>query len=131
MNSRLSLATALLWLALPFTLVDYWRVWDQLPARMAIHFDINWRANGFTTREGAFTLTVGLVVFMLMVFNITIFFMRRSPAPSFMPWVMIAFFYATMIFVCGINHWVVQYNLNSRSASMSPAPSVELDQGSS
>jgi hypothetical protein len=30
----------LTWLALPLTALDYWRAWDQLPTRMAVHFDI-------------------------------------------------------------------------------------------
>lgn len=101
-----------MWLALPFTALDYWRVWDQLPARMAIHFDINWRANGWTSCAGAFELMVGLMFFLLITFTVTIFFVRRVPNASFMPWLMLAFFYATIVFVCGVNHWVIRYNLD-------------------
>ena len=41
-----TLATWLMWLALPITALNYWRVWDRLPARMAVHFDANWQPNG-------------------------------------------------------------------------------------
>jgi len=111
MNSRFSIATWLLWLALPLTAWDYWRVWDRLPQRVAIHFDINWRANGFTSRQGAFSIMVGMVAFLLITFTVTLLFVQRAPNPGFMPWVMLTFFYATAIFVCAINHWMIAYNL--------------------
>ena len=111
MKSPYSLAVCLMWLALPFTALDYWRVWDQLPPRLAIHFDINWRANGWASREGAFGLMVGMIFFLLATFTITIFFVRRVPSASFMPWLMLAFFYATIVLVCAVNHWVIRYNL--------------------
>ena len=43
----------LMWLALPITALNYWRNWDRLPMRMAVHFDANWQPNGYTSREGA------------------------------------------------------------------------------
>lgn len=112
MKPSFSFAIWLLWLALPFTALDYWRVWNQLPARMAIHFDINWRANGWASREAAFALMVGVVFFLVATFTIMLFLVRRAPNAAFMPWLVLAFFYATVIFVCGVNHWVIRYNLN-------------------
>ena len=44
---------ALMWLVLPITAANYWSAWDQLPARIAVHFDANWQPNGYTNREGA------------------------------------------------------------------------------
>ena len=43
--------TALLWLALPLTALQYWMVWDQLPARMATHFGATGQPNGWMPRE--------------------------------------------------------------------------------
>ena len=117
MNKYQQLAIWLMWLAVPITAFDYWRVWDRLPARMAIHFDINWRANGWASREAAFGLSLGLVMFMLLVFTITSYVVRVSPIPRFMPWVLLAFFYASMIFVCAVNHWIVRYNLNGGTSA--------------
>ena len=39
-------AVGLTWLALPLTALNYWRAWDRLPPRMAVHFDVNWQPNG-------------------------------------------------------------------------------------
>ena len=115
MRPSLSIATWLMWLALPYVALDYSMVWDQLPARMAIHFDINWRPNGWATRETAFGLMVGVVLLLLIAFTITSFAVRRAPGPGFLPWAMLAFFYATIIFVCAVNHWVVHYNIGERT----------------
>lgn len=63
-------AVLLMWVALPTSAWNYWRVWDQLPERMAVHFDANWRPNGFTSREAAFRMGLGIMLVMLVVFTI-------------------------------------------------------------
>jgi Ni/Fe-hydrogenase subunit HybB-like protein len=115
MNSRFSMAAWLLWLALPFTALDYLRAWNHLPARVAIHFDLHWRANGWTSREGAFAMMLGTLLLVLVTFTITVLLAKRVGRPTFMPWLMLSFFYATTAFVCGMNHWILQYNLNART----------------
>src|SRR5215813_428985 len=55
-------AVLLMWVTLPTSAWNYWRVWDQLPERMAVHFGANWPPNGFTSREGAFQLGLGILV---------------------------------------------------------------------
>ena len=42
---------ALLWLALPLTAVQFWTVWNKLPARMASHFGAAGQPNGWMSRE--------------------------------------------------------------------------------
>lgn len=114
MSKSHQLAIWLMWLALPITALDYWLVWDQLPARMAVHFDMNWRANGWASREAALVLGVGVVAFMLLVFTSASYAVSMSPVPKFMPWVLLVFFYGVIAFVCAVNHWVVRYNLGER-----------------
>src|ERR1022692_1646801 len=55
-----TLATWLMWLVLPMSALNYSTAWDQLPARMAVHFDANWQPNGYTSREGAVMLGLGV-----------------------------------------------------------------------
>ena len=62
--------TWLMWLALPITAFNYWRNWDRLPLRMAVHFDANWQPNGYTSREGALMLGLGIMAVMLLFFTI-------------------------------------------------------------
>ena len=61
---------ALMWLLLPISALNYWRVWDQLPARMAVHFNANWQPNGYTSRGGSLMLGLGIMAVMLVVFTI-------------------------------------------------------------
>lgn len=117
MSRSHQLAVWLMWLAVPFTALDYWLVWDRLPARVAVHFNMNWRANGWASREAAFGFAIGVVVFMLLVFTIASYVARIPPVPTFMRWVLLAFFYGVLAFVCGVNHWVVRYNLGERMTS--------------
>ena len=61
---------ALMWLTLVASAASYWQAWDQLPNRMAVHFDANWQPNGYTSREGAVMLGLGIMAVMLMLFSL-------------------------------------------------------------
>jgi hypothetical protein len=117
MSRWYQLAVWLMWLAVPLTALDYWLVWDQLPARMAVHFDINWRANGWASREASFGFAMGVVVFMLLVFTVASCVARIPPVPTLMRWGLLTFFYGVLAFFCAVNHWVVRYNLGERATS--------------
>ena len=65
-----------MWLALPISWMEYRQNWDHLPERMAVHFDANWRPNGFTSRQGALDLGLGIMAFMLVVFTVASFAIR-------------------------------------------------------
>ena len=98
----------LLWLALPTTLLNYWRHWDQLPARIAVHFDANWNPNGYTSREGALMLALIVTVSLLLVFTIAahIAFAQKPSAA----WPMLIVFYVAMGLVWYVNNWIVDRN---------------------
>jgi hypothetical protein len=116
----------MMWLALPITALNYWGAWDQLPARMAVHFDANWQPNGYTSREGAVMLGLGIMAFLLVIFTVGGFILRAtrsSPA-----WSLLAFFYVILGVSWYGNKRIVEYNLNAQPAhselvgSPSPAP---------
>jgi hypothetical protein len=96
---------AVMWLTLPAMALRYWQVWDRLPARMATHFDAAGRANGWMSRETSLAFTLGFMAFMLAVFSIVLYFVRRKYPPSAMSW-------ALLIFFCG-EIWTVSYMLDS------------------
>lgn len=115
-----------MWLALPITALNYWRAWDQLPARMAVHFDANWQPNGYTSREGALMLGLGIMAFMLVIFTVGGFILRAyrsSPA-----WLMLAVFYAVLGVAWYGNSRIVEFNLNAQPAHSelvgSPSPAT-------
>jgi hypothetical protein len=101
---------ALMWLALPVTALNYWRTWDRLPMRMAVHFDANWQPNGYTSREGALELGLGIMVFMLIVSTVGLLVAHAlKPAAA---WPLLLVFYVTIGFVWFGNHSLIEWNLN-------------------
>ncbi len=125
MNSKFyKPALGIMWLALPITALKYWRAWDRLPARMAVHFDANWQPNGYTTREGALELGLGIMVVMLILFTVGGFAARAlNPAAS---WPMLVASYVVLGFIWFGNNSIVQWNL----AKGSQAPvNVQVPRG--
>jgi len=104
------MAIWLAWLALPATALDYWRAWDRLPARMAVHFDANWQPNGYTSREGALLQGLGIMAFMLFVFTVTgLIIHALKPGAA---WQMLTVFYVVLGLVCYGNYSIVRFNLS-------------------
>jgi hypothetical protein len=118
MNRHLyTLATWLMWLALPLTAFTYLRVWDRLPMRMAVHFDATWQPNGYTSREGALLLGLGVVAFMLVLFTVASSAVRTNKPSS--AWPVMVMFYVALTALCVVNNWIAQRNLNEQ-----PRPSA-------
>jgi hypothetical protein len=105
----------LMWLALPTAFWNYWHVWDQLPARMAVHFDANWQPNGYTSREGALELGLGIMLVLLILFTVTALIMHALKPSAAWPALFIAY---VVIGLCWYgNQMIVNFNLNSRQRS--------------
>jgi uncharacterized protein DUF1648 len=114
MNRIYTLATWLMWLALPITALTYRQVWDRLPMRMAVHFDANWQPNGYTSREGALYLGLGIMVAMLVLFTVTALIVRAMKPTASWPVLVVA--YVTLGFCWFGNHSIVNFNLNPQPA---------------
>ena len=103
-----------MWLALPLSAWEYRGSWEQLPARMAVHFDADWRPNGYTSREGALELGLGIMAFLLVIFTVstlTILALKPSAASAAL---LIA--YVAVGFCWYGNHAIVKFNLDTRQA---------------
>src|SRR6266567_4866781 len=105
---------ALMWLALPVTAANYWRAWDQLPQRMAVHFDANWQPNGYTSREGALMLGLGVMAVMLVLFTVATLIARAMKPSASWPVLVVA--YVVMGFCWFGNRSIVNFNLNPQPA---------------
>ena len=113
MNQRLYiLATWLMWLALPLTASTYLRVWDRLPRRMAVHFDITWQPNGWTSREGALYLGLGVIAFMLVTFTVGAYAARAGQPKA--AWPLMVMFYLILTGLWLVNNWIAHRNLNAQ-----------------
>lgn len=105
----------LLWLVLPLTAWGYYGHWDQLPARMAVHFNANWQPNGYTTREGAVMLGLGIMAFLLLVFTLAMLIIHAQKPAAAWPALVISYI---VLGVCWYgNHMIVDFNLHASAHS--------------
>jgi|HubBroStandDraft_4_1064222.scaffolds.fasta_scaffold394832_2 hypothetical protein len=112
--------TWLMWLALPITALKYWRNWDRLPLRMAVHFDANWQPNGYTSREGALMLGLGIMAVMLLFFTIGALIAHAlKPAAA---WPLLLAFYVGLGGLWYANNSIVEWNLNAPVHAESVVP---------
>ena len=108
-----NIAVLLMWLALPAAAWNYWSVWDRLPGRMAVHFDANWQPNGFTSREGALELGLGIMVVMLVLFTVATLILYAMKPVAALPGLVVA--YVVVGFCWYGNYSIVKFNLKRSS----------------
>jgi hypothetical protein len=95
-----------------YILLSNWQNWNQLPARMAVHFNMYGRPNGYMTKESNLFLMLGIIA-VLTVINFIIGFAwtNRRASGKFNAFVVI---YAGL---CAIfawsNHILLEFNLSS------------------
>ncbi len=103
---------ALMWLALVSSALNYWRAWDRLPSRMAVHFDANWQPNGYTSKEGAVELGLGIMTVMLVLFTIAgLIAHAMKPVAA---WPILFVSYVVVGFCWYGNSSIVNFNLRSQ-----------------
>ena len=122
--------TWMMWLALPITALNYWSAWNQLPARMTVHFDANWRPNGYTSREGALMLGLGIMAFILLVSTIGLLIVHALK-PAGTAWALMVVFYVTLGFSWYGNHSIIEFNLHAQPAQTRPVGLNHLAAGGS
>jgi hypothetical protein len=109
LNSRMKIVTASLWLFLPLVAFRNWQVWDRLPARVAVHFDIAGRPNGWMSREGSLQF---ILLFMVAVLAVASLVMWRVRMPSSAAWAVLGVFYVVLgVLYCG-EESILAYNLD-------------------
>jgi hypothetical protein len=120
MNRRpFQFAIIVLWMALPLVAFQYWRVWDQLPARMATHFNAAGQPNGWISREVALEFGIGVMVFLLLIFTAILWVMSRRPVDKF-AWAFLGFCAVVVGFVAAGNQQVIAYNLQGTPIHVEP-----------
>jgi Domain of unknown function (DUF1648) len=122
MDSKLYRAlTAMLWLALPLTAWQYWSVWEQLPSRMATHFEGAGQPNGWMPRETSliFAMVVTTLVLVALTWALT-----RVRKPDVLAWSLLVMLYVVMGALFSINMAVLNYNLHGRPLNIVPPLAV-------
>jgi Domain of unknown function (DUF1648) len=109
--NRWKLGIALLWLVLPLIALRYWLVWDQLPARMATHFNGANQPNGWMSREASLIFILVLCVFVVATFSVVL---ARIHQPDATAWALLGMFYVVLAFIYWISAEVLSYNLTGQ-----------------
>ncbi|HTA23221.1 MAG TPA: DUF1648 domain-containing protein [Terriglobales bacterium] len=104
--------TWLTWLTLPLVALRYWQVWDQLPLRMATHFNANSQPNGWMSREASLWFGLGITAFLLVIFTGVLLVRYSIKTPDAASWALLALFYFVLGIVSFGNHAVIEYNLH-------------------
>jgi hypothetical protein len=118
-------STWLLWLALPLTALRYWMAWDQLPARMATHFDASGHPNGWMPRDTSLWFALGLTALMLVIFTLVPYLAARKRGTSAaFCWACVAFAWVIVGFVFYVNNSLVEYNLTGLFLASGRGPSL-------
>jgi uncharacterized membrane protein len=102
----------LMWLALVTSALHYWRAWDQLPDRMAVHFDANWQPNGYTSKAASVELGLGIMAVMLVLFSVA-GLIAHALRPG-VAWPILVVFYLVLAVIWYGDYPVVKFNLNAQ-----------------
>jgi hypothetical protein len=105
------------WLSLPVVGLRYWLVWDRLPARMATHFDLANRPNGWMSRGTALVFTLVLMVFLLSTLTIIL---QRVRMPDLSAGALLGIFYVIVGFLYSVDGALLDYNLYGRPLDIGP-----------
>lgn len=111
------LFSCLLWLAVPVAGLRLFTVWHELPARLATHFDLAGRPNGWMSPD---TFLIFIVVALASTAAVATFAMRRASQPDLSAWTLLGFFYVVTGILYGAVDAIVNYNLYGRGVHVLP-----------
>ena len=109
--------TALLWMALPLTVLQFWTAWNQLPTRMASHFGAAGQPNGWMSREALAIFFLVLLTFLLATFT---WVLTRVRNPDTLAWALLAMFYVVVGMLLSVNSAMLKYNLYGHPLNILP-----------
>ena len=116
-----AILTALMWIALPLTALRYAQVWNELPVRMATHFNAAGQPNGWMSRETSLYFALGLTGFVLIVFTaIALVIARQKTMPDPVALAMLGFFYLIVGVVFYANESILRHNLTGNPVVVTP-----------
>jgi hypothetical protein len=109
--------TRLIWFAVPAMAGLYAMSWPQLPARLATHFDLSNRPNGWMQRDGSliFSLVMGIAIAGLATFILS-----RVKRPDPAAWALLVLFYVIMGTLLWAEDAIIAYNIHGRGVNVTP-----------
>jgi hypothetical protein len=116
-----TIATVLMWLALPLTALRYAQSWNQLPATMATHFAGNGQPNGWMSRPTALYYALGVTAFVLIIFTaIAAVVLKQNRTTDKTSIAILGFFYLILASTFYVNNGIINYSLTGKPVPTSP-----------
>jgi hypothetical protein len=109
----------LLWLALPLAALEYWQVWDKLPARMATHFNFTNQPNGWMTPGDSLRFIVVMMAGMLVLFTVLAWIASRKSVNAG-SWALLGLFYVSTAALIAVDKAVLSFNLDGKPLNLGP-----------
>ena len=109
--------TALIWGAVPAMAGMYAMSWQELPARLATHFDLANHPNGWMSREASLTFSLVMGMFIAGLTTLTLSRVKR-PDPA--AWALLVLFYVIMGTLLWAENAVIAYNVHGRPVNVAP-----------
>ncbi|MGE5206282.1 MAG: DUF1648 domain-containing protein [Chlamydiota bacterium] len=118
MNRKLyRLFSCLLWVAVPVAALRLYMVRPMLPARLATHFDLAGRPNGWMSPNG---FAIFILVATASAAAIATYVMARVSKPDLSAWTLLGCLYVVTGILYGAVHEIVNYNLRGRGVHVLP-----------
>ena len=114
---------ALQWLALPMIVVLFGSVWQQLPPRMATHFDLAGQANGWMTREETVVVLLGISTAVLITAT---WIASRIHEVDATAWGLVGLFYIIQGTLIWAGESIIDYNLRGTPVHAGPLMLVAI-----
>jgi hypothetical protein len=108
---------AMQWLVLPAIAVIYARAWNQLPARLATHFDFNNQPNGWMSREGSLIFSLVMATIFALLGS---WALLRIARPGVAAWALMSFFYVILGTLLWATTSVIAYNTEHQPVEVAP-----------
>lgn len=113
----LRIFTALMWLALPIMAAMYAMNWQQLPARLASHFDLANHPTGWMSREGSLAFLLVMVIFVAALATLIL---SRVQKPDPAAWSLLVLFYVILGTLLWAGKAIIAYNVHGEPVNVAP-----------
>ncbi|SRR6266498_808278 len=108
---------ALIWISLPAIVTLYALAWNQLPARLATHFDFSGHPNGWMSRAGCL---VFFILFATLMSATATWVLSRVRRPDPSAWALVILFYIIVGILLWAERAIIAYNVEGRPVNVMP-----------
>src|SRR5256886_855224 len=109
--------TGLIWFAVPTMVGLYAMSWQQLPARLATHFDLANHPNGWMSRGASLAF---LLVMEIFVASLATVILSRVKKPDPAAWALLVLFYVIVGTLLWAGEAIIAYNVHREPVNVAP-----------